>query len=349
MSAGARRRAMAAAAFLLAAALGIALLEGVGRMLIARARWDLTRDLDHRMEPYATPDLNGDGIRSAREAADFDPADWNLVFLGDSMTFGLHIEPEQALPQRVEALAARRLPERRVRVANFAWVSSSPLLSLRLLRDIGARYAPDVVVLAVDMTDIHDDLKYRALLERRGLFRAVDRLPGTVASLRLVVQVTPGLSGLHERLFGYPAERFFAVNRPLEETREGFAEIRRSIEATARFARDELGAHFVLLILPRCFQYSATESPDTWERGYEPMGPHVREPFRYFEELAHEVDFPVLSILEDFERADASSTCFDNDPHWTPLGSRIAARGVFRACRTAGCFGPPEAQIAPHH
>ena len=45
------------------------------------------------------------------------------------------------------------------------WVSSSPLLNLRLLRDVGHKYRPDLVVYSLDMTDFRDDLHYEHALE----------------------------------------------------------------------------------------------------------------------------------------------------------------------------------------
>ena len=76
------------------------------------------------------------------------------------------------------------------------------------------------------------------------------------------------------------------------------------------------------------YQHDARESPNARERErYTVMGPYSREPFRFFEELAPEVDYPIFSLLEDFENSGVFPKCFDNDPHWNADGHGVAAAG----------------------
>jgi hypothetical protein len=161
---------------------------------------------------------NEDGIRSRRRSGDFISDGYNIVFLGDSFIYGHSLELEETIPHVVEARLRKRFPEREVRVANFARVSSSPLLSYRQLRDIGARYRPDLVVLGLDMTDFHDD-KCEAMLAREGIYRWYDKLPMTLTVFRKVAPRT------FWRIHGWSLD----------------------------------GARFVLIVLPRSFQYT-TES-----------------------------------------------------------------------------------------
>ena len=121
-------------------------LEFIGQTLLFRNGVGLFKNVDHRMKPH-TRETNGDGIRDAREADAYREEDWNIVFLGDSFVYGLGVERDEAIPRQFEQILAQRSPEKRIRAANFGWVSSSPLLSYRLLRDIGRRYKPDVVVM----------------------------------------------------------------------------------------------------------------------------------------------------------------------------------------------------------
>ena len=71
----------------------------------------------------------------------------------------------------VERMLDAQLPQRKIRVANFGWTSSSPLLSARRLEAIGDKYHPDVVAICIDMTDFGDDLRWGAMLEQRGVYR----------------------------------------------------------------------------------------------------------------------------------------------------------------------------------
>jgi lysophospholipase L1-like esterase len=285
-------------------------------------------DVDHRF-PGNNPGIgtNGDGIRTPREAAQFRAADENILFLGDSFTFGLGVTEREAFPAVTAALLRERLGRADIEAANFGWPSSSPLLSLRQLEDIGARYHPDLVVFAFDMTDFHDDLMYQRMLDRRGLYWWYDKLPLT---LRTLERHAPEL---FDRLYrranaGLPGQRFFVVDRPLEETRPLLEPVVENLERMARAARG-MGADFVVLLLPRTFQYSAEESPDNWEAGsYTVLGPYSREPFRFFESIADRLTFPVLSLLPTFEHTTVFPTSQTDDPHWNADGHRVAAEAI---------------------
>ena len=236
-------------------------------------------------------------------------------------------------------MARKAHPNRRIHVANFGWISASPLLSLRQLRDIGARYKPDTVVLGLDMTDFHDDLTYERLITRPGIFRALAITPVTFWLGRRIVASSASLDWLHTRIYGYPSGRYFAMNQPLSRSRAWLRTTRKNLEAIDEFARQELGARFVVFVFPRSFQYSTREAPESWERNEtENLGPHVLEPFAYFEEIQGDLPFPVISLLPAFQNPDVFPTCFIGDPHWNANGARVAARAITARCIEAKCF-----------
>jgi hypothetical protein len=87
----------------------------------------------------------------------------------------------------------------------------------------------------------------------------------------------------------------------------------------------------VLVIYPRAYQYSETESPWNWEsRSYEVLGRFVREPFRYFEAAASELPYPVVNLLPAFETATTFPLYLEDDPHWNRDGARLAATTAAR-------------------
>jgi lysophospholipase L1-like esterase len=313
-----------------ACVLGWVVLELLGRWLVFGGTPYFVDDVDHRLEPDGV-EINADGIRSSRSSAQFAADGLNVVALGDSFTFGTRVAPDEAWPQSLEQRIRQRSELEPVQVANFGWVSSSPLLSLRLLKDIGAAYHPDLVLLALDMTDFGDDLKYARLLQRRGIYRLVGIAPTTVWSGRQVLALPP-LWGLHQRVFGFPAQRFFVTNQPLDRSRAWMQATLENLAAIDTWCREELDASFVLAVLPRCYQYSDRESPQSWERGaYEPLGPHVLEPFRFIEEQESTLPYPVVSLLEDFQQTDVFPTCQQDDPHWTAAGHAVAAEALLEA------------------
>lgn len=344
-----------------AAAVVLFLFELIGQSILFRHKLYFVNDVDHRMEPYSEKDINGDGIRSLVEATHFPAEDQNIVFLGDSFVYGWGVEHVESVPSQLQALARQHVAtqpfgaENNINVANFGWVSSSPLLSYRLLKDIGAKYNPDVVLLALDMSDFEDDTKYHKLLARDGVYRALNATPISFLAVKRLTRRVPWLHPLHEPVFGYPANRFFVTAQPWQEMLPYYQQVRDSIDAIAKYSQEELGAEFVLLLFPRSYQYSDREAPQNWEaEHYENLGPYAHEPFAYFESIRDEVDYPIYSLLDDFLETDVFPTCFDYDPHWNADGSRVAAEAVFRYCLDAGCFGaapettePPSDVAAP--
>lgn len=302
------------------------------------------RNPDHRLVRNSR-ETNSDGIRCGREAADFHPDQLNVIILGDSFVYGNHSRPEFALPQQFEQIARAEHPERQINVANFGWGSSSPYLSLRLLRDIGHKYSPDVVFLCVDVTDYHDDIKYKHFIEKdRLIYKTMDAFPGLVALLSWSLREL-SLPRLYEQIFDLPLDVFFVVNQPLSNSRPWLTGTLNAIDHIALYVRDELQARFVLVILPRSFQYSAKECPNNWEKeAYAIMGPYAREPFRFFSEVKTVVKYPIYSLLETFETSKVFPLYLDDDPHWTKEGNTVAARALYDIATDEGIFFEPSAR-----
>ena len=295
------------------------------------------RDPDHRLAPHdPRARTNGDGLRCALEAADITDDACTVLFAGDSFVFGVQVEPHEALPQRLQARLRERLGSDAIHVVNAGWESASPLLALRLLVDIGRKYRPDVVLYGFDMTDFRDDLMYRNLIGGKRLYSIAGVAPATLwLANRAARRALP--EGAYQLLFGMPSDRFFAVNRPLSQSRELMMPAWRTIREMHEFSSRELGAEFVLVVLPRNFQYSDRESPASWELGqYRNLGPFVHEPFRFFEEQAMTAEFAVYSLLPAFERTTVFPTCFTGDPHWTPAGTAVAAEALAELCLRDG-------------
>jgi hypothetical protein len=313
----------------------------------------LIRNTDHRLTPDGK-EINSDSLRSRREAAEFQPADLNIMVLGDSFVYGWELPAEQAFPQQFEKLIAQAHPELKAKVINAGWHSSSPYLSLRLLKDVGRKYHPDIVFLCLDMTDFQDDIKYKHLLQRDTLiYKGVGVFPGLTTFLKKTLAGGRMRdSGWHETIFDMPVDRFFASNHPLSETRPWLATTQAAIDGIDRYARDELKAKFILVVLPRSFQYSDRECPNNWEKeDYEELGPYSREPFVYFDEIRSRVDYPIYSLLETFEKTTVFPTCFNDDPHWNPAGNAIVAQklydiGVEEGFLPTGDAGNPSPQPA---
>lgn len=334
-----RKRGLCAAINVLAIIAALAIFEIIGQDFIFKDKMYFAKDVDHRLKPNSSPEINSDGIRSLVKSGHFREEDLNIIFLGDSFLYGTRLPFNKTITYRFEEIAGKSHPAIEINAANFAWISSSPLLSYRLLKDIGRKYNPDIVILALDMSDFHEEIKYLRLLERKGIYRLLDIIPITVLAARRLISQVEVLEPLHERIFRFPSRRFFITEKPLSETLPYFSYVKRSIDNINTFCKTELDARFMLVILPRSYQYSDRESPDNWEKKfYEPLGKYVHEPFKYFESIRNEVDYHIYSLLPDFQASEVFPTCFDDDPHWNEAGAAVAAEAIYGYCLKEGCF-----------
>ena len=306
---------------------------------------EVYRDPDHRLLPDdPTAETNSDGLRCALEAEALPAEAMTILFAGDSFVFGVAVDRKSALPALFERGLREKSWAEKIHVINAAWPSASPLLALRLLRDVGAKYRPDLVLYGFDMSDFRDDLMYRNLIEKKGVYRMIDLMP---ASLWLAGRGAKAIvpDRLYERFFRMPKDRFFPVNRPLSETRQNLMPVWETLVEINRVCKEELEADFRLVVLPRNFQYSDRESPASWERGdYENLGPWVLAPFRFFEEQAAAAPFPIHSLLPAFQETDVFPTCYIGDPHWTPAGAQVAADALVEMAITQEWLPPPDSR-----
>lgn len=297
--------------------------------------------VDHRLVPNGD-EVNEDRIRFRGTAAAIEEEDFNIIFLGDSFTEGLFVSYEQAYPYYFEKQAAQLQCKQKIRSINFGWASSSPLLSLRLLRDIGEKYKPDLVILNLDMTDFHDDLFAQQLFDSGTYTVSLNKatiLSTAIRGLRLyqhaagkVRKALVARSAEAPLSTTVPHERFFITNQPLAESvpyiRKG---VLKNIDRLHRFTTEELQGNFMLVMYPRGFQYSKTESPENWEASaYSPLGPHVLAPFQFFQSEAAALPYPFISLLQDFTVETRFPLFLHDDPHWNQTGHAVAAEALLR-------------------
>jgi hypothetical protein len=281
---------------------------------------------DHRMTREFHDNVNADGIRSRVEADAFRDEDFNVLFLGDSFTYGWRVKAGKTLPAQFErqGLAAGYTALKSI---NFGWVSSSPYLSNRLLRDKGAKYKPDLVVLVIDMTDIFDDRLYRNIVEKRNFFRYGQYLPAITQFISATNQGIWQSEWLAQTLFGVPARHYFFVEQPLEQTRPYFDGLMMNVDAIHAYCQNVLHVPLVVFVMPRHFQFDPRLSPNNWEKAQYPLaGPYLLEPFRYFDEISTLKPYPVISLLSDFRRVNVSPVTFPDDPHLNEAGNAFAAK-----------------------
>lgn len=299
-------------------------------------------DVDHRPRP-SYRGTNEDGLYSNLSSADIAEDDFSIVFLGDSYTEGYKVVREHNFVETVGRRLRERFPHENIKVVNFGWVSSSPILQYRLLQSIGEKYKPDLVVQVFDMGDFHNDLVASQMLkERHGLDRPLEisvfdamlvrfsMLLGVPNILEWMKGNLPFHASPDEAPSAIPEKRFFHMFQPLAES-EPYLELSWNTILRIHQWAEQRDAEFVLFVPPRYPQHNRAECPkDLWKDKMPESDEYVLEAFEYFEKKAGTVEFPVHSLLEPFRQATVFPLCFENDPHWNENGHRVAADAITR-------------------
>jgi hypothetical protein len=323
-------------------------------------QFDLT--VDHRPIPNGK-NINTDGLRFEGESDSVWEEDFIVLFLGDSFTYGTRLRDPHTYPKAFEKSANTHSCTQRIQAINFGWPGASPLLGLRLLRRIGYAYKPDLIVYSLDMTDFLDDLRYERALRSAGEFKA----DTTRVALQLIDRFVPWFEadfaagrrlrelrrpGRPQRAGGepeLPTDRFFVTNAPLDETRHWIETgVMKNLDELQRFSAEVLEVPTAVVIYPRSFQYSNSESPKNWERRfYAADGPFVREPFRYFREVAAELPYPVIDLMPTFEQSTATPLFLEDDPHWNRAGARLAGSSLVPKLVELGLLPCAPGRVSP--
>lgn len=294
-------------------------------------------DPDHRMHADRHNDLNSDNIRSIHTPESIHKEDLNIIFLGDSFTYGFLLPTQSSIPSQFEVMARAAHPGMKINAINFAWVSSSPLLDYRLLKEIGRKYQPDIVVLNLDIGDFGDDIFYTRLFEHRDIFLFSSILPGTTALLEAFSNLLS--SDDYEKLFGYPKSVMFANELPLGRSLpyiEAYSQ--RIIDDIAHYTTQELGAKFILVMNPRSFQYNDKEALQDWNRSMNRRTENSYEVFRYMDQLQQTRDYPVFSLLPGLQQTTVFPTTFGTDSHWNVAGCNVVAELLMEKFESLGLF-----------
>lgn len=99
---------------------------------------------------------NSLGFRDPRLPTPKRPKTIRVVVLGDSFTQGYGVAEHEAYPRRLENQLRLDDPAHLYEVVNLGVPGTNPRDYEGNLREVGLRYQPDVVLVAVSATDVHD-------------------------------------------------------------------------------------------------------------------------------------------------------------------------------------------------
>jgi hypothetical protein len=294
---------------------------------------------------------NEDGMRSDYSREEFLNHGVRVLVMGDSFVWGMGVRQEDMLASVMERKLRERLGRDDVAVITGANISYSPVLLRKRYREVYRHYRPTVVLLALDASDIGDDIKYlrenvggdtlrwNFLDERPArFFLAVHQLARPLLA-RLGHNLMypyntffrPGRSSYDYYEFTLEVDgvaeknRFFIYRHPLESTRPFFDATKDVVDGIAAEVRGD-GARFALVVTPRYHHWSDRESPNNWEvRQYQYTydDPHEFAYLDYFEGAASSSPYPVVQLLPAFEGTDRFPLVFASDPHWNRSGHDV--------------------------
>lgn len=294
---------------------------------------------------------NEDGMRTRYSREEFLRYPQRVLIMGDSFVWGLGVRQDRMVASVVERRLRAALGTDSVAVIPGANISYSPLLLRQRYREVYRRYRPTVVLLVVDVSDIGDDTMYleESLPGDTLRWDLPDERPAPFFSA-VYQTARPFLAWVGRQLMypyytfihhGPPSydyydfqvevdgvverNRFFIYRHPLASTRPYFDRTRDFIDDIARDVAAD-GAEFAVMVAPRYHHWSDRECPGNWEvrqYQYTVNDPYEFAYFDYFDEMARERSYPVVSLLPVFERSDRFPLVFATDPHWNDAGHDV--------------------------
>lgn len=255
------------------------------------------RDHFYTLKPNAAlwpPDrsVNRDGVHDRLHAIEKPQDVWRLVFLGDSVTAGFGLKPEEAYPRVLQT----RLDEegRRIEVLNVAvegWSTSQERIAYK---QIARPYHPDQVIVAICLNDI---------VELEHQFRPA---PGWLVWLHRN-------SALVRRVVDAKAREEKAV-RDLFRRSRTFDLLFEQLQGLEQEVRAD-GALIAVIVFPFRFEVKTGAPPPTVQEAIEAFCSRTKVPF--------------IDLLPALGRKGESM--FIDESHLSSEGSRVAAEELLRS------------------
>jgi lysophospholipase L1-like esterase len=290
--------------------------------------------------------LNGKGFRSKVDEYAKAPGRRRIVVLGDSYALGYGVSEEAGFASRLDRMLGDE-----VEVVDLGMSGYSTDQEFLLLEREGVRYDPDLVIVALYLNDVYDNLlryynewygKPRFVIDREGELRLtgvpVPRFEGP-SSLVVFIRrrcyslcdlVSVGRDFKRLEWFSLFDRRFAAAGR--------WEVTERLLEEIARVAEGH-GARTLFVVIPMVEQIDARAGRHSGIAGrdFDLEGP--QEHLSRFAARAGIEMIDLLPLLR--QEARSRPLYYRADNHWNEEGHRIAAQAIAPAARRAlGLISP---------
>ncbi len=353
--------------------------EGLMRMEKQRTRTIETRDCrrqsrryHHELAPNTTcrsryPEwdrtftVNNLGFRDGPMTVKKPDGVFRILLVGDSFIEGEGVDLEQTAANVLERQLSKKF-EKPVEVVNMGVMSYSPIIYKRVIEDKGLPLDPDLVVVAVDMSDFQNDYAYAKDLDENGNFRNIlfqqkmgqphVALPGIGAGVKfwlrthsvLYSEAADRTKQLIRKVKHLPEPTVFKINDPLSDphfvTRFGDNVLRPEMWeqfGASMVLTDRLLKQAKVPWLAVIYPYGHQAAADEWGKG------RLRNGFeagKVYPATAAEVlvefgrengGFKVVNLVPGFRRVaekNKESLYYPDDGHFTVTGHRVFAESL---------------------
>jgi lysophospholipase L1-like esterase len=267
---------------------------------------------------------NADGFRDAEFAPSKAPGTTRVVALGDSFTFGAEVDDGERWTEALERL------DPAVEVLNLGVNAYGTDQEVTLYERRGARYAPDVVVLALFTGNDLEDVRYRRRFHWPRPYYVLAGATPTLRPARASLDVRLRTSSYVGELLYGALERWIPAQELAPEWREGdtLPLVRALLARLAERCADGGARCLVLLVHPR-------------ERA--PYPEDERE--RRVREALEELGIALLDTRALFPRDAVARGLYAPGGHWSPAGHALVASALHARLAGLGWLAAPPAPV----
>ncbi|MCH7995825.1 MAG: SGNH/GDSL hydrolase family protein [Planctomycetes bacterium] len=269
--------------------------------------------------------INEHGLRGPLVPFEKKPGERRILFLGDSIAFGLTTNEEDCFVWQLRDLARKHSGGGPISVVNCSVSGYSPWQEYDILKTQGLRYDPDVVVHVFCLNDIGQKFN---LVNYGG--RTKDLAPPEPAALEW--------SGLFRMSRALAFQRFGPTRAELRARDEAYSSDAVIDQSTAphiqeawRITCENLG-RIASLVRERNIPLLIVGVP--MARQIDPTAPDSSPPQQWLAEYGREEKVPILDLLPIYrkharENGMTGRDLFPDKTHPTKVGNRIAADAIY--------------------
>lgn len=303
---------------------------------------------------------NNEGCRSIENYSELKPDNvFRIALTGDSFTIGLYVDDSECYASQLQEMLKQKPFSKRWQLYNFGNVSYSPLLYWQQYTQLISKFHPDLLIIAIDNSDLQDDYYY----EHDAIFDVDGRLKGFkdvhysffLGQVRDIGTPFERVETLKRKMTA-PLSRFLGwstshlqiavrlrdmVNRhqfkkgDIETDRFGHMRDgvdwsehwKRSSEylnKTVQAARKD-GVKVLILFYPYPHQVNGEDWPNRESMGFE-LGKIYDTPMRqWLLEFSKREEIDYLDAFEGFRKSGIRNFSFKGDPHYLPNGHKLLA------------------------